>query len=83
MNVWFGASEALLLLLVPAGVLVLRGTAVDRIVGLQLATSIAIVALLTIEQGLERQSFFDLSLALAVLSFPSTLLLARFYRRWL
>lgn len=83
MNVWLLASTALLLCLVPCGIGVLRGTIPDRIIALQGATLVSILALLTIEQGLQRQSFFDLSLAMAVLAIPSTLLFARFYRRWL
>ncbi len=59
------------------------GTIADRLIALEAATLVCVLALLTIEQGLERQSFFDLSLAMAVLAIPSTLLFARFYRRWL
>ena len=83
MNVWLLASAALLLCLVPCTVGVVRGTSADRLVALAAATLVCVLALLTIEQGLERQSFFDLSLAMAVLAIPSTLLFARFYRRWL
>lgn len=83
MNVWLTASAALLLCLVPCAIAVVCGTIADRIVGLQAGTMVAILALLTIEQGLQRQSFFDLSVAMAVLGITSTLLFATFYRRWL
>lgn len=83
MNVWYLTSGALLILLLPAVYLVARGPVIERLIGLEFGTGIAVVMLLTLEQGMERQSFFDLSLALAVLTFPSTLLFARFYRRWL
>jgi multisubunit Na+/H+ antiporter MnhF subunit len=82
-NIWLAATIPLLLGLIPCGIVALRGTAIDALVALELATILCVLALLTIEQGLARPSFFDLSLALAVLAVPSTLLFARFYRRWL
>jgi len=82
-NVWLLASVALLLCLVPCAIRVVRGSIADRLVGLESGTIVAILALLTIEEGLQRQSFFDLPLSMAVLTIPSTLLFATFYRRWL
>lgn len=83
MNSWFAAAWVLLLLLGPCIVAALRGTTIDALIALEVATALAVVTLLLIEQGLQRQTFFDVSLALAVLTFPSTLLFARIYRRWL
>jgi multicomponent Na+:H+ antiporter subunit F len=83
MNVWLLASAALLLGLVPCVLLAMRGNVVDRIVALQLAGVLTVLALLTFEQGEQRQSFFDVSLALAVLTFPASLLVAQVFRRWL
>lgn len=82
-NVWFVASFCLLLCMVPCVVVAVRGTLGDALVGLDLATALTIVVLLLVEQGMQRQTFFDVSLALAVLALPSTLLFARIYRRWL
>jgi multisubunit Na+/H+ antiporter MnhF subunit len=83
MSVWLLASAALMLGLLPCVLLAMRGNVVDRIVALQLAGVFAVLALLAFEQGEQRQSFFDLSLALAVLMFPSSLLVAQVFRRWL
>ncbi len=83
MNVWLIASTVLLLCLVPCIVRVVRGTIADRLIALEAAVIVTILALLTLEEGQQRQSFFDLSLAMAVLTIPSTLLFAVFYRRWL
>ncbi|HEY0383545.1 MAG TPA: MrpF/PhaF family protein [Candidatus Elarobacter sp.] len=83
MNVWLLASAALLLGLPPCVLLAARGNVVDRIVALQLAGVLTVLALLTFEQGEQRQSFFDVSLALAVLTFPASLLVAQVFRRWL
>ena len=83
MNVWFAAAIALLVLVGACGIGTLRGTASERLVALELGTTIGVLVLLLIEQGFERQSFFDVSLAFAVLAVPSTFVFARFYRRWL
>jgi multisubunit Na+/H+ antiporter MnhF subunit len=83
MSVWLLASVALLLGLLPCVLLAMRGNVVDRIVALQLGGVLAVLALLTFEQGEQRQSFFDVSLALAVLTFPASLLVAQVFRRWL
>lgn len=82
-TIWFSAAGVLMLGFIPCTILAVRGRAVDRLIALEVASTLAVLTLLAIEQGLERQSFFDLSLALAVLAFPSTLLFARFYHRWL
>ena len=83
MNVWLIATAGLLLCLVPCTIGVLRGGISQRLVALEAAQAVTILALLTLEQGLARPSFFDLSLALTVLALPSTLIFARIYRRWL
>ena len=77
------ASVAFLCCLVLCAVGTVRGSTSDRIVAMQAGTLVTILALLAIEEGLQRQSFFDVSLALAVLQIPSSLLVARWYRRWL
>jgi multisubunit Na+/H+ antiporter MnhF subunit len=83
MNVWLVASAAFLLGLLPCVLLAARGNVVDRIVALQLGGVLTVLALVTFEQGEQRQSFFDVSLALAVLTFPASLLVAQVFRRWL
>lgn len=83
MSVWLATSFALLLCLIPCAVGVLRESAAHRLIWLEAATVLGVLILLTAEQGQGRQSFFDVSLALAVLAVPSTLLFARFYERWL
>ncbi len=83
MNVWFNGCIALLLLTLPCGWVVLRGPRLsDRLVGLQAAGSITALLLVLVAQGMERPSFFDLGLLLAVLSAPSSLVLAHTLERW-
>ncbi|MEA2508926.1 MAG: multicomponent Na+:H+ antiporter subunit [Actinomycetota bacterium] len=54
----------------------------DRLVGLELASVIVCLILLLLAQGLHRPPFFDLALALALLSFAGGLVFARFLERW-
>lgn len=79
MNAWLLATAALLTLGVPpcmwaAG----RGTAVERLAGLSLATTVVTAVLLLTAQGFGRGSFVDVGLVLAVLGPAGTLVFARF-----
>ncbi|HEY5037097.1 MAG TPA: monovalent cation/H+ antiporter complex subunit F [Chthoniobacterales bacterium] len=83
MNLWLWAAFALALGFLPCGWVIVRGKNIDGLVALQMATGLTTLALLLIAQGMHRPSFFDLALALALLSVPSTLLFAHFFERWL
>ena len=61
----------------------LRGGPVDRLVGLELAGTVDTLVLLVLAQAYDRSIFFDLALALALLSFASGLVFARFLERWI
>jgi multicomponent Na+:H+ antiporter subunit F len=81
-NIWFAAALALILGLIPCGLVVFREAPMDRLVGLELASVIVCLILLLVAQGLHRPPFFDLALALALLSFAGGLVFARFLERW-
>jgi multicomponent Na+:H+ antiporter subunit F len=82
MNEWILAALALLAGLVPCGWLCLRGDPVNRLVGLELAGVLDTLVLLLLAEGFHRQVYFDLALALALLSLASGLVFARFLERW-
>jgi multicomponent Na+:H+ antiporter subunit F len=83
MNTWLWADVALLLSIVPCALVILRSeTPGDWLVGLQMAGLIVVLALLILAQAMKRPSFFDLAVALALLSFSSGLLFAHFITRW-
>ncbi len=83
MNIWLSADVALLLGVVPCALLILRSAdAADWTVGVQLGGIIIALALLVLAEGMKRPSFFDLSVALALLSFPAGLMFAHFIERW-
>ena len=81
MNEWAVAALALLAGLVPCGVVCLRGSPVDRLIGLELAGTVDTLVLLLLAQAYDRAIYFDL--ALALLSFAGGLVFARFLERWI
>src|SRR5512133_2398825 len=83
MNVWLMAAGAMLVCLIPCGVVCLRGDAMNRLVGLEAAGVIAALAFLLLAEGFGRQPFADLALALALLAFGGGLVFARFLERWM
>lgn len=82
MNGWLVAALALFLCLVPCALACLRGSPVDRLVGLELAGTIDTLILLVLANAYDRDVYFDLALALAVLTFAGGLAFARFLERW-
>ncbi len=83
MNAWLMAATALLFGLVPCGIVVFKGTAVDRLVGLEMAGIVEILILILLAQGINNPNFYDLALALSLLAFGGGLVFARFLERWL
>jgi multicomponent Na+:H+ antiporter subunit F len=81
-NGWLVAALALLLCLVPCAAACLRGGPVDRLVGLELVGTIDTLILLVLAHAYDRDVYFDLALALAVLTFAGGLAFARFFERW-
>jgi multisubunit Na+/H+ antiporter MnhF subunit len=82
MNEWLIAATVLLLGLVPCGVVILRGSVVEALVGLQMAGVLQTVVLLLLAQGFDRPPFFDLALVLALLTLAGGLVFARMLERW-
>lgn len=83
MNPWLAAIIALLpALAVPLWV-GLRGALPDRLVAVQLATTIAAAGMTLMSFAFRQPSLIDLPLTLAFLSLPGTLLLAIFLERWM
>ena len=82
MNVWLVAALFLLLGLIPCAIVGFREPPMDRLVALELASVITCLVLLLLAQGIHRPPFFDLALALGLLSFAGGLVFARFLERW-
>ena len=82
MNAWLVAATVLLLGLVPCGVVMLRGSIVEALVGLQMAGILETVVLVVLAEGFHRPPFFDLALVLALLALAGGLVFARMLERW-
>ena len=78
MNAWTLAALVLMLFgLAPCLATVCRGSAVDRLAGLTLGSTLLSVILLLLAQGFTRSSYVDTALVLAVLSPAGTLVFTR------
>jgi multicomponent Na+:H+ antiporter subunit F len=81
MNEWEIAAAVLTAALVPCGAVCLRRSFAEGVVGVQLAATVAALALLVLAEGEGRQPFASLALVLVVLSFAGTLVFLRFLER--
>jgi multicomponent Na+:H+ antiporter subunit F len=78
MNEWQIAAGALSAALLPCGWVCIRRAFAEGLVAVQLAATIAALAVLVLAEGEGRQPFAILALVLAVLSFAGTLVYLRF-----
>ena len=83
MNVWLLAALGMMVCLAPCAVVCFRGEPTDRLVGLEMAGVIDVMVLVLLAEGFHRPPFYDLALALALLSFGAGMVFARFLERWL
>ena len=77
------AAIAMLVALAPAGVVMVRGTLADAVVGFEFLTSVAVMVFALLAEGFKRPSLFEFPVLLAVLLLVSGLVLARAVERWL
>jgi multicomponent Na+:H+ antiporter subunit F len=82
-NEWLVAAAAMLTLLIPCTFVLMRGAPVDRLLGLELGTTITSLSMLLLAEGFDRSIYFDLALVYTALSFTGTLAIVRFLERWL
>ncbi|HYT25595.1 MAG TPA: MrpF/PhaF family protein [Actinomycetota bacterium] len=73
---WLVASVALLAGLVPCAVVCLRGDACSRLVGLEMGATVDTLVLLLLAEAYGRVIYFDLAVALALLSFAGGMVFA-------
>jgi multicomponent Na+:H+ antiporter subunit F len=81
MNEWLLGASVLTVALIPCLWVAVRSSFADGLVAVQLAGTLASLALLMLAEGETRQPFSDLALVLAVVSFAGSLLFARFLER--
>ncbi|MFL5247319.1 MAG: monovalent cation/H+ antiporter complex subunit F [Myxococcales bacterium] len=84
MTAWLWAAAGFALCLVPCAFVALSArNVVDRLVALEMTAVCETLCLLVLAEAFERTIFFDLAVALALLSFGGGLVFARFLERWL
>jgi multisubunit Na+/H+ antiporter MnhF subunit len=77
------AAIAMLIVMIPAGLTIVRGTAADAVVGYEFITGVAVMVLALLAEGFKRPSLFELPVLLAVLLYGSGLVFVRTLERWL
>ena len=83
MSPWLIAGAAVTAGLVPCADMCLRGSPERRLVGLEMASMLVIIAMVLFTVGFGRSIFIDLPLALAIMSFGGGLVFARFLEKHL
>ncbi len=77
------AAIAMLIAIVPAGIVLCRGELAASVVAYEFITSVMVMVLALLAQGFRRPSLFELPVLLAVLMFGSGLVYVRAMERWL
>ncbi len=83
MNPWAIGAAGMMVAMLPAGVVCMRGGAFDRLVGLEMAGVITSMLLVLLSAAFGRVIFLDLAVTAALLAFGGGLVFARFFERWL
>lgn len=83
MNGFVVAAIVMLIGIVPCGIVVWRGTAMEALVGYEAISSIVVMVLVLLAEGFGRFGELELPIVLAVLLFGSGLVFAHALERWL
>jgi len=75
------AAIAMLVCLVPAGVVMARGEAAEAVVGYEFVTGVAVMVFALLAEGFGRPSLFEFPVLLAVLLYGGGLVFARALER--
>jgi multisubunit Na+/H+ antiporter MnhF subunit len=77
------AAIAMLIAIIPAGIVLCRGELAASVVAYEFITSVIVIVLALLAQGFKRSSEFELPVVLAVLMYGSGLVFVRVMERWL
>ena len=83
MNSFVIAAIAMLVAVIPCGIVVVRGQLMDAVVAYEAISSVALMVLVLLAEGFRRPGEFELPVLLALLLFGSGLVFVRFLERWL
>jgi multisubunit Na+/H+ antiporter MnhF subunit len=77
------AAIAMLISLIPAGIVIARDDLPAAVVAYQFITAVVVMVLALLAQAFQRSSLFELPVLLALLMFGSGLVFVRALERWL
>lgn len=83
MNSFVIAAIAMLVAVIPCGIVMVRGQLMDAVVAYEAISSVVLMVLLLLAEGFRRSGEFELPVLLALLLFGSGLVFVRFLERWL
>jgi multisubunit Na+/H+ antiporter MnhF subunit len=82
-NAFVVAAIAMLVAVVPCGIVACRGTLMDAVVAYEAVSAIVVMVMALLAEGFGRPAEFELPVVLAVLLFGAGLVFVRFLERWL
>ena len=77
------AAIAMLISLVPAGIVIARGDLPSAVVAYQFITAVVVMVLALLAQAFQRSALFELPVLLALLMFGGGMVFVRAMERWL
>jgi multisubunit Na+/H+ antiporter MnhF subunit len=77
------AAIAMLVAVVPCGIVACRGTVMDAVVAYEAVSAIVVMVMALLAEGFGRPGEFEFPVVLAVLLFGGGLVFVRFLERWL
>ena len=83
MNGFVVAAILMLAAVVPCGVVLVRGSAMEAVVAFEAISALVVIVLILLSEGFRRSGEFELPIHLAVLAFGSGLVFVRFLGRGL
>ena len=83
MNSFVIAAIAMLVAVIPCGIVMIRGQLMDAVVAYEAISSVVLMVLILLAEGFRRSGEFELPVLLALLLFGSGLVFVRFLERWL
>ena len=83
MNAFVIAAIAMLVAVIPCGIVMVRGKVMEAVVAYEAISSVIIIVLVLLAQGFDRSGEFELPVLLAMLILGGGLVFVRFLERWL
>lgn len=83
MSAFVVTAIAMLVGIIPCGIVLCRGTLMEAVVAYEAISSIMVLVLVLLAQGFQRPGEFELPVLLAVLLLGSGLVFVRALERWL